>query len=68
MQWLLLNQLFVSLDYKNFGISVFEEVVSSDQQLVQVLVSGSVSHKTMSSVSPEEDPFNQIDLKEECLR
>ncbi len=50
MKWLLLNQLCVNLVSKSLGISVLEEVLSSEQQLVQVLVSGTVSSRTMNSV------------------
>ncbi len=49
MQWLLLNQLFVNLDCINSKMSVLEEVVSSEVQLVRLLVSGTVSSKTMTS-------------------
>ncbi len=51
MQWLLLNQLFVNSECINFVTSVLEEVVSSEAQLVQLLVSGTVSLKTMSFLS-----------------
>jgi len=49
MKWHLLNQHCVSTDYTNYRISVLEEVVSSEQQLAQVLVSGKVSLGTMMS-------------------
>lgn len=49
MKWHLLNQLFVNLDSKNSEMSVLEEVVSSELQLVQLLASGTVSPKTMTS-------------------
>ncbi len=49
MKWHLLNQHFVNLEFKNLGISVLEEVLSSELQLVQLLVSGSVSLETMTS-------------------
>ncbi len=48
MDWHLLNQHFVSSDSESYKISVLEEVVSSELQLVQVLVSGSVSPRTMT--------------------
>ncbi len=60
MIWLLLNQHYVNLDYTNSRISVLEEVVSSDLQLVQVLVSGMVSSKTMNLVGQED--LNRIGL------
>ncbi len=60
MLWLLLNQHYVSLGFKNLEISVLEEVVSSEAQLVQVLVSGLVSLETMNSVSLDADDFNLI--------
>ncbi len=63
MQWHLLNQLYVNLDYQNSVISVFEEVVSSELQLVQVLVSGMVCLETMNSVYQRHS--NQIELTEE---
>ncbi len=62
MKWLLLNQLFVSLDYKNYETSVLEEVVSSEEQLVLLLASGTVSQKTMNSVFPEGEDFNPLVL------
>ncbi len=52
MQWLLLNQHCVNLDSTNSKISVLEEVVSSEVQLVRLLVSGMVSSKTMTSRFP----------------
>ncbi len=61
MKWHLLNQLYVNLDSENSKISVLEEVVSSDLQLVRVLVSGMVSSKTMNSVCLLEASFNLID-------
>ncbi len=48
MQWLLLNQFLLPMAYRSFRSSVLEEVVSSEQQLVQVLVSGRVSSQTMN--------------------
>ncbi len=59
MQWHLLNQLFVNSDYENSKISVLEEVVSSEQQLVQLLVSGTESRQTMSLEHRLVD-YNQI--------
>ncbi len=61
MQWLLLNQHFVSLDSENFRISVLEEVVSSELQLVRLLVSGMVSQKTMNSAYLDVADFSLID-------
>ncbi len=61
MQWLLLNQHFVNSECINFVASVLEEVVSSEAQLVQLLVSGMVSLKTMSFLSHGTAVFNQID-------
>jgi len=49
MSWRLLNQHYVNLDYENCQVSVLEEVVSSEVQLVALLVSGTVSRKTMNS-------------------
>ena len=49
MKWHLLNQHFVSLEPTNSVISVLEELVSSEQQLVLLLVSGMVSPRTMTS-------------------
>ncbi len=63
MQWHLLNQHFVSLESIRCEISVLEEVLSSELQLVQLLVSGMVSHRTMSSVCQVDS--NQIDRTEE---
>ncbi len=63
MQWLLLNQLFVNLDYQGYEISVLEAVVSSEVQLVQVLVSGRISQETMNSVGQSQVCFNLIGQK-----
>ncbi len=61
--WLLLNQLYVTLDYKDSVLCVLEEVVSSEVQLVQVLASGRISSKTMSLVLPFEVGFNLTEQK-----
>ncbi len=66
MIWLLLNQLFVNLDYQGYKISVLEEVVSSEVQLVQVLVSGRISQETMNSVGRGLVCFNLIEINKEC--
>ncbi len=63
MQWQLLNQFYVSTDYRNSEICVLEEVISSALQLVALLVSGTVSSRTMNSVS--QTHCNQIGLTEE---
>ncbi len=63
MYWHLLNQHCVSLDYISSRISVLEEVLSSEAQLVQVLVSGHISTKTMRSVNPER--YSLIDHTQE---
>ncbi len=55
MQWHLLNQHYVNLDYPSYAVSILEELVSSEQQLVQLLVSGMVSRQTMNSVRPLAD-------------
>ncbi len=65
MQWRLLNQHYVNLDFVNSKISVLEEVVSSEVQLVSVLVSGVISSETMNSVDLAR--FNQIDPPEVFL-
>ncbi len=49
MKWHLLNQLYVNSVLEDSNICVLEEVVSSELQLVQLLVSGTVSQKTMIS-------------------
>ncbi len=59
MQWHLLNQHYVNLDIINSEISVLEEVVSSEAQLVSVLVSGRISSETMNLVYPVRVVFNQ---------
>ncbi len=64
MQWHLLNQFYVSMDYGNYKISVLEEVASSAQQLVQVLVSGRISSKTMMLSSHGTQCFNLIEVGE----
>ncbi len=60
MNWLLLNQLYVNLDSKSLGISVLEEVVSSEALLVQVLASGRISLMTLTSHFHGMEDFNQI--------
>ncbi len=60
MDWLLLNQHFVSLELQNFEISVLEEVLSSEAQLVLLLVSGTVSRKTMTSVGLGHQGINHL--------
>ncbi len=59
MKWHLLNQLFVNSDLENSKISVLEEVVSSEAQLVSVLVSGRTFSETMSLVYPVRVVYNQ---------
>jgi len=49
MNWLLLNQLCVNSESKNYKMCVLEEVLSSEVQLVLLLVSGTVSQVTMIS-------------------
>ncbi len=56
MKWHLLNQHFVHLESEDYHVSVLEEALSSELQLVQVLASGLVSYQTMrlhSSQKPE---------------
>jgi len=48
MFWHLLNQFYVNISLTDSVVSVLEEVVSSELQLVQVLVSGQVSSMTMN--------------------
>ncbi len=64
MDWHLLNQHYVSLDSESYRISVLEEVLSSDLQLVQVLVSGMVSLKTMISHGHRVVYSNLLSLRE----
>jgi len=49
MIWLLLKQHFVHTQSESYRMSVLEEVLSSELQLVQVLASGLVSLETMTS-------------------
>jgi len=65
MKWLLLNQLYASIFPTSSEISVLEEVISSELQLVQVLVSGQVSSRTMSSLFHGLLCFSQKGLQEE---
>ncbi len=58
MQWHLLSQHFVSLEPINLRISVLEVVLSQELQLAQVLVSGLVSYKTMTSLPHGPTCFN----------
>ncbi len=62
MQWHLLSQFFVSTDSINSVMCVFEEVVSSELQLAQVLVSGKVSSETINSLNPEVQWYNQAEV------
>ncbi len=57
--WHLLNQYYANLECRDCKISVLEELVSSELQLVQLLVSGMVSQKTMNLVSLGHHHFNQ---------
>jgi len=59
MQWRLLNQFFVNLESKNLEASILEEVLSSELQLVQLLVSGLVSPQTGMLLSPGTQWNNQ---------
>ncbi len=61
MKWHLLNQLCVNLESENSEISVLEEVLSSEVQLVLLLVSGRISSKTMMSLSHGIPCSNQIE-------
>jgi len=61
MKWHLLNQHYVNMDFRNFEISVLEEVVSSEQQLVQLLVSGTVSPRTMTLASHGVQRYSLVD-------
>ncbi len=63
--WHLLNQHYVNLDSRKCEISVLEEVLSSELQLVLLLASGTVSLKTMTSVGQVD--YNQVDLTGVCL-
>ncbi len=63
LRWLLLNQLSVNLELEDCKTSVLEEVVSSEAQLVQVLVSGHISLETMNSVYPEGVLSNLVERK-----
>ncbi len=56
MKWHLLNQLYVHSEYADCHVSLLEEALSSELQLVQVLVSGIVSSQMMlSRLSQEAD-------------
>ncbi len=65
MLWHLLNQYYVNSDFKNSVMSVLEEVVSSEQQLVQVLVSGPVSSETLILHGHGPECYNRKGLLEE---
>ncbi len=64
MLWHLLNQLYVNLDLDNSSVCVLEEVVSSEVQLAQLLVSGTISHKTMISHIHGHLCYNQVGDKQ----
>ncbi len=63
MKWRLLNQHYVNLDSRSYQMCVLEEVISSELQLVQLLVSGMVSQETMNSIGHGHQVFNQIDQR-----
>jgi len=65
MNWLLLNQFYAILGPLNFNVFVLEEVLSSELQLVQVLVSGPISFKTMISRPLSQTWYNQIGLADQ---
>ncbi len=66
MKWHLLNQVCVNTLAESRQMSVLEEVVSSEQQLVQVLVSGQVSSQTLISHSHGLPCYNQTGVKGVC--
>ncbi len=67
MYWLLLNQYYVHMGLGKSEVSVLESVVSSEEQLVQVLVSGNISSETMTSLSHGQK-WNNLEFPiEECL-
>lgn len=69
MQWLLLSQHYVDISEDSNRMSVLEEVASSDQRLVQVLVSGTVSQKTMNLVfHGNQVLLDQVDLTDLVLQ
>ncbi len=63
MQWHLLNQLYVNIRLPKYEISILEDLVSSELQLVSLLMSGSVSRQTMISTSLGFQVSNQIGEK-----
>ncbi len=67
LEWLLLNQHLDSLERTNSRVSVLEELVSSEQQLVQVLVSGKVSSQTSKSLGHGR-PWNNQRLEKAHLQ
>ncbi len=68
MEWLLLNQHYAVLDSNALKVVVLEEVLSSELQLVSVLVSGGVSMKTMQCLLYRLTPETSIrNLSLECL-
>ncbi len=60
MEWRLLNQHCVTLESEDYNVVVLEELISSDLQLAQLLVSGMVSMKTMLCLLSRENHLTSI--------
>jgi len=65
MEWHLLNQYCEISEFNNSAVWVLEEVISSELQLAQVLASGVISLKTMTSHFPGLKWNNPVSLTEE---
>ncbi len=62
MKWLLLNQFFTTMEYKDLEESNLALVVSSELQLVTVLVSVMDSSRIMSLVDQTRSSFSLIEV------
>ncbi len=64
MKWRLLSQHYVSSGYLNYDDMVLEEAVSSELQLVQVLVSGRMSLTSMKLLGHGQEWFSHSGLED----
>ncbi len=62
MKWLLLNQFFTTMEYKDLEESNLALVVSSELQLVTVLVSVMDSSRIMSLADQTRSSFSLIEV------
>lgn len=61
MKWHSLNQYYVIMESQDSRITVIEDLVSSEQQWVLLLMSGTVSPKTMNLLGRGHLFYNRTD-------